>query len=166
MERLDQTVDQLDSDKLHVYQRRGANPPDLSVPRRYTLTHSDLTGELFLTIGTEYDINRIYHIYTRLMRDEVLACWKEDEGGPILHVYCHVSGGLIVGTAKWRYGIFQYHLPMVLQAFRYGDQPLFETHPDLDQAPVQVHFHAREAKYNRIEDWGTLAHYVIRSTNR
>ena len=34
--------------------------------------------------------------YTRLMRDEVLAEWLEDEDGPALHVYCHVSGGLVL----------------------------------------------------------------------
>jgi hypothetical protein len=154
-------MSQLDPKKLHVNLRRGATPAGLYGPRRYTLTHSDATGDLFLTIGLNYDQRQVSGIYTRLMRDEVLAEWKEDDSGPALHVYCHVSGGLIFGTAGWRYSIFKYHLPQVLEAFRYGDRPLFGACPELDQAPVRVHFQSSVARYNCIEDWGKLANYVL-----
>ena len=43
------------------------------IPRRYTLTHSDRTGELFLYVGIDYNKHQISGWYTRLMRDEVLA---------------------------------------------------------------------------------------------
>ncbi len=154
-------MSQLDPKKLHVNLRRGATPPGLYGPRRYTLTHSDTTGDLFLTIGLNYDYRQISGIYTRLMRDEVLAEWKEDANGPALHVNCHVSGGLILGTVRWRYGIFKYHLPMVLEAFRFGDRQLFEVRRDLDQASVQVHFNSSIARFNCVENWGTLSNYVI-----
>lgn len=52
-------------------------------------------------------------------------------------------------------------MPMVLQAFRYGDRDLFQAHPDLDQAVIWVHFHAKEAKYNRTEKWGIFSDYQI-----
>jgi hypothetical protein len=159
-------MSQLEPKKLHLNLRRGATPPGLYGPRRYTLTHSDATGDLFLTIGLNYDRRQVSGIYTRLMRDEVLAEWIEDESGPTLHVYCHVSGGLIFGTSGWRYRIFQYHLPMVLQAFRYGDRPLFEARPELDQAPVRVHFHSNHSHYKRVEDWGKLANYAIHTSTR
>jgi hypothetical protein len=90
------------------------------------------------------------------MRDEVLAEWCEDEEGPALHVHCHVSGGLVVGSAGWRFAIFQQELPLVLEAFRCGDRQLFEVHPELDSAPIWVHFHAAQARYNRLEQWGVL----------
>ena len=159
-------MSQLDPKKLHLTLRRGATPPGLYVPRRYTLTHSDASGDLFLTIGLNYDRGQVSGIYTRLMRDEVLAEWVEDESGPTLYVHCHVSGGLIFGTAGWRYSIFQYHLPLVLQAFRYGDRPLFEAHPELDQAPVRVYFHSNLSRYNRVEDWGKPANYAIDALTR
>ena len=38
-------------------------------PRKYTLTHSDRTGRLFLTIDKEYNEQQISGLYTRLMRD-------------------------------------------------------------------------------------------------
>lgn len=66
-------MSKLDPGKLHVTFNGGTSPVDLEFPRRYTLTHSDLTGDLFLTIGREYDEEHISGIYTRLMRDEVLA---------------------------------------------------------------------------------------------
>lgn len=61
--------------KLHVRFQPGTTPVNPVVPRRYTLTHSDRTGHLFLTIGSDYDGAQISGWYTRWMRDEVLAEW-------------------------------------------------------------------------------------------
>jgi hypothetical protein len=126
------------------------------VPRRYTLTHSDATGDLFLTIGSDYDRKQLSGWQTRFMRDEVLAEWREEgeNGGRVLHVHCHVSGGFVAGPAGWRYAIFQRELPLVLEAFRFGDRALFEAQPELDRAPILVHFHATQSRYNRTEAWG------------
>jgi hypothetical protein len=98
------------------------------------------------------------------MRDEVLAEWQDDGDGPCLHVYCHVSGGLVLGTAGWRYAIFRHELPLVLEALRHGDRQLFAAHPELDQAPIKIHFHSRRRRYRRVERWGTPADYRITST--
>jgi hypothetical protein len=153
-------MSRLKSEKLHVRFVPDAAPEGPVTPRRYTLTHSDATGDLFLTIGPDYDRKQISGWYTRLMRDEVLAEWREEEDGLALHVHCHVSGGLIVGSAGWRDAIFQRELPLVLEAFRFGDRRLFETQPELDQAPIWVHFHAKQPRYNRVESWGVPADYT------
>ena len=79
--------------KLSVRLAEGSFSDGPVMPRCYSLTHSDTTGDLFLTIGPDFDRAQISVLYTRLMRDEVLAEWREDEDGPALHVYCHVSGG-------------------------------------------------------------------------
>jgi hypothetical protein len=150
----------LKPEKLHVRFVAGVTPEGPPTPRRYTLTHSDLTGELYLSIGPDYDRRQIAGWYTRLMRDEVLAEWREEEDCPALHVHCHVSGGLIVGSAAWRDVIFQRELPLVLEALRYGDRGLFETQPALERAPVYVHFHATQARYNRTERRGVPADYA------
>ncbi|MBN1148497.1 MAG: staygreen family protein [Anaerolineales bacterium] len=154
-------MSRLNTDKLHVRLRHGAVPADLQMPRRYTLTHSDLTGDLFLVIGAEYDRRAISGLYTRLMRDEVLAEWLSDEDGPALHVYCHVSGGFVLGAPGWRNEILHYHMPQVLQALRYGDQALFDARPELDQAPVFVHFRASQARYHRKEAWGVMGDHRL-----
>jgi hypothetical protein len=95
-----------------------------------------------------------------MMRDEVLAEWESVEDGLALHVHCHVSGGLVVGAAPWRDAIFRRELPLVLEAFRYGDRALYAAHPALDAAPVYVHFHSSQAGYDRVEPWGVPADYA------
>lgn len=47
--------------------------PKMVLPRRYTLTHSDSTGEIYLTVAHDYDLKQISGWYTRIMRDEILA---------------------------------------------------------------------------------------------
>jgi hypothetical protein len=151
-------MEHLDPSKLSVSFLPGAHPRGPIIPRAYTLTHSDTTGDLFLAIGPTYHSSQILGWYTRLMRDEVLACWQEEEGFS-LHVHCHVSGGLVFGGSRWREAIFRKHLPMVLEAFRYGDRDLVDEIPHLGLAPVLVFFHAREKQLNRTEEMGMFDDY-------
>jgi hypothetical protein len=150
--------------RLHVRFAPGTAPEGPVTPRRYTLTHSDATGELYLTAGAGYDREQISGLYTRLMRDEVLAEWDVEDGEPALHVYCHVSGGLAFGPAGWRYAIFRQELPLVLEAFRHGDRELYAAHPDLDAAPILVHFRSHRRRYRKVQRWGTPADYRLRGS--
>jgi len=149
----------LNPEKLHVTYLPGAGRDGPLSPRRYTLTHSDVTGELFLSIGTEYDRKRISHWYTKLMRDEVLAEWEADNGRPYLVVHCHVSGGLVFGWAGMRNGIFRRELPLALEAIRFGDRLFIQAYPELDGSMVQVRFHAAQARYDVKKDWGQMKDY-------
>lgn len=153
----------LNPNKLHVKFKQGITPQEPLTPRAYTLTHSDSTGDLFLTIAQQYNIPQISGWYTRLMRDEVLAQWESEANLPSLHVHCHVSGGLLFGTANWRESIFRRHMPMVLEAFRYGDRKLFETHPEMDHAKIWVHFHRARSHQDKVESWGQAKDYRINS---
>ena len=128
-------------------------------PRRYTLTHSDRTGELFLSIGLDYNRHQISGWYTRLMRDEVIAEWKQDDKGSSFHVYLHINGGLVFGGAGWRDKIFRSELQLVLESIRYGDKHLFTVYPELDDAPIYVHFQSSNPKYNKIEQFGIPSNY-------
>jgi hypothetical protein len=154
-------MSQLNPAKLHVRYLDEMQPGETTLPRCYTLTHSDTTGDLFLTIGRTYDREQISGWYTRLMRDEVLAEWKREEDSLGLHVHCHVSGGLVFGLARWRDAILRHHMPQVLQTFRHGDGELFVRFPEFERAPIWVHFHARQRSLDRVERWGTLADYRL-----
>ena len=149
----------LNPEKLHVTYLTGTVSGDITMPRRYTLTHSDITGELFLTIGSEYDTKQISGIYTKLMRDEVLAELTGEVDSLVFRVYCHVSGGFIFGTARWRYNIFQCELPLALEAIRYGDRTIFEQNPKLEDATIIIHFQSTNSRFDKVEDWGTMAEY-------
>jgi hypothetical protein len=148
-------MEHLNPEKLHIDFIDGANADGPITPRAYTLTHSDMTGDLFLTIGQHYNFPQLSGFYTRLMRDEVLAKWEVKEEVS-LHVHCHVSGGLVFGGPKMRYRIFKYSLPMVLEAFWYGDRVLLSQHPEFAKGKIIVHFHARQKRYNTDEAWGVL----------
>jgi hypothetical protein len=146
--------------KLKVTRLSGANAEALTVPRRYTLTHSDLTGALFLSIGSDYDSRTTSGLYARLMKDEVLAELINDRGAMILNVYCRISGGgFVFGGARLRSSIFRSELPLALEAIRYGDRTLFEQNPELDQSPVYVHFQSTDSRFNKVERWGIIADY-------
>ncbi len=143
-------------DKLHVVFKDSIEKNILILPRKYTLTHSDSTGDLFLTIGDDYDYDQISCFYTRLMRDEVLAEWQKNNNHYVLHFYLHVSGGVIFGWASMRDRIFRHHLPLVFQALKYGDRKLFEELPFLNESQVIVHFNSKNKKYNKIEEFGLI----------
>ncbi len=148
----------LNPNLLHVEFINGVSETGPITPRAYTLTHSDFTGELFLAIGKEFNYSQIGGIYTRLMRDEVLAEWELSES-IILHVFCHVSGGLVFGTARMRNNIFRYHLPMVLESFWYGDRILVKENPHLAKGRVIIHFISKKKRFDKDEDWGVFEDY-------
>ena len=149
----------LNPKKLHVSFKQGVSPKVFSTPRRYTLTHSDRVGDLFLTIGSDFNKKQISGFLTQFMRDEALGEWKKNAGKPELHVYCHVSGGLVLGSAKWRNSILRREMPLVLEVFRFGDKELFETASQLDLSPIRIHFRSANPKFNTVENWGTPRDY-------
>ncbi|TRO47719.1 hypothetical protein E2P47_04040 [Candidatus Bathyarchaeota archaeon] len=148
-------MDVLSLEHLHVKFMPEVDSTGPVENRCYTLTHSDFTGELFLSVGLKFDKKSISGFYTKLMRDEVLAEWLKDKNDYSLHVYCHVSGGIIIGTAGWRDSIFRRELPLVLKCFSTGDKGLFGANPKLDDSPIFVHFKSSKNKYNKVEQWGT-----------
>ncbi len=148
----------LEPSKLHVQFRPPAQEDGPIHPRAYTLTHSDSTGQLFLTIGPEYDNKQIGGWHTRLMRDEVLAEWREVEGAHELCVHCEVERGL--GSRSMRESIFRRELDLVLETFRYGDRALYDKMLNLDSARVVVFFHMKKEQNDKVEDWGRMGDYV------
>jgi len=145
-------------EKLHVYM--ASEMEGAKLPRTYTLTHSDRTGDLYLTIARDYDQEVISGWYARLMRDEVLGEWQE-QGDLSLHIHCHVSGGFVLGPAKWRESIFRQHLPMVLEAICNGDGEFISGEPDFRRAPIKVNFHAKQEDLDRVEVWGWVQDFLV-----
>jgi hypothetical protein len=158
-------VSQLGLEKLQVKFLPGVDSTGPIDNRRYTLTHSDFSGDLFLSIGLEFDKQAISGLYTRLMRDEILAEWQKQEESFSLHVYCHVSGGIILGTAGWRYSIFKRELPLVLKCICNGDKDLYNENPSLKNRNILIHFKTKNKKYNKLERWGTPKDYLIKNAS-
>ena len=149
-------------EKLEVIIKGDITETGPIIPRRYTLTHSDATGKLTLTIGSQHDPKQISGWYTRLMRDEVLAEWIKRDSLCSLDVYCHVSGGLIFGGSSMRESIFLNEMPLVLEALRFGDRLLFDRHVELDDAVIRIHLQ-RSSKDYRVVDMGSPRDYALKT---
>jgi hypothetical protein len=151
------SLNRLNPKKLHVTFLPPTTVDTPLLPRCYTLTHSDRTGDLFLTIADKFNEKQLKGWQTRIMRDEVVAEWLIFEEVYSLHVYCQVSGG--IGTLGFRDNIFRRELPLVLETFRYGDKKHFKANPILDEARINIHFQSKKEKYNKVEDWGIPLNY-------
>lgn len=147
-------MSKLNPEKLSVEFRPGVTAAEPVIPRRYTLTHSDITAELFLTIGLTYAFDK-----TNIMKDEVLAEWIKTKDRYFCHVYLHVDGKFGEKETAMRNYIFRRELPLALEAIRYGDRKFFDVHPELNHIPIIVYFMSESPKFNSIENWGNFSDY-------
>jgi len=126
------------------------------IPRRYTLTHSDETGEIFLIIDSEYADYKLAED-----RQEVLGEWRTTDN-------CHYFflGNVHVDSdensfehAKKRYDIFNRELPLALKAIKAGDESFFSCYPQLEAAPIFIRFHSEYPELNQTLYFKTFAAY-------
>lgn len=142
-------------ERLSVEYRDGVTATAPIIPRRYTLTHSDTTGQLFLTLGTHYAWDLLNPI-----RDEVLGTWMPN--GSCFCVYVYIDHGEFdERTAKKRNEVFRRELPLALTAIRYGDRFLFAKYPALDDASLIIHFVSSYPPFARQENWGTFRNFSV-----
>lgn len=124
--------------------------------RTYTLTHSDDTGELFLSISSGIDSSKI----DWRMRDEVVGTWQIVGGQYCLVCSVHISGGEFdEKKSRSRFAIFKEELPLALKGIINGDKGLFDYYPWLLNAPVQVKFCSVYPEFNQMMYYGLARHY-------
>jgi len=126
------------------------------IPRRYTLTHSDETGELFLTIDSQYAYDKLEED-----RQEVLGEWITPDRCYYyflanVHVDSHED---TFENAKNRFDVFYNKLPLALKAIKAGDASFFNCHPQLEVAPIYIQFNSKYPEYNQILNFKTFASY-------
>ena len=144
----------IDPSKVHAELRDRVSPISPILDRKYTVTHSDETADLFVTIGRHYANDKIGPT-----RDEVLLAYESTETGMMLLGEVLIAGDEITGNAKMRSEIFAREMPIALQAIRYADRRLFQTKPDLDELPIFIWFRSSEPEYNKLFDFGTMSEY-------
>jgi len=137
-------LEKLDPEKLSVTFVPPVTPTDPIRFRRYTLTHSDDTGKLFLTVGLYYDFDKI----NPETRDEVLGEWALiNPNYYALQLIVYV-GNSNFEVAQRRYNVFLKELPLAIEAILYGDKELFKKHPELLGAPISVRFISSFPQFN------------------
>lgn len=153
-ENIQQNREILNPEKLFVEFRTGATLITPILGRYYTLTHSDITADLFLTIALNYAWDK-----TNSMRDEVLAKWCIGDIGYYFYGYVDVDGEFKPEVTRLRNRIFRRKLPLALKAIRYGDRDFFRVHRELDYVPIWIYFNSANPQYNKFEYWGVPANF-------
>ncbi|WP_300260384.1 staygreen family protein [Clostridium sp.] len=148
-----------DPKMLSVEFRNGITDENPIEGRKYTLTHKDDTGELFLTVALAYAYDKI----NSSARDEVFGVWKRVNNRFILKIYLYVDGKVGKEEAIKRDSIFRKELPLALSTIAYGDRKFLENNYDLLNSKIIVRFISAYEELNKIENYGTLKYY---SNNR
>ncbi len=124
--------------------------------RKYTMTHDDYTGELFVSIGCRFDDSRIGEL-----RDEVLAEWVPCNGQYMLSAQVLVSdGGFDEQTADKRFRIFRREMDKALAAIVIGDMPFYSMFPWFLDFPIFVQYRSIYPQYNKIIPYDTPRTYL------
>jgi hypothetical protein len=144
-------------ERLTAEYRDGVSTTEPIISRSHTLTHSDLTGELFLTIGTQFAWDKV----NTDMRDEVLGVWKMERNNLCYNAYVYIDNKEHdFNTAVRRNEVFRRELPLALTAIRYGDRFLIDRHPYLDDAFIIVNFMSSYPQLFKQEYWGNFSSYA------
>ncbi|MGA4516847.1 staygreen family protein [Solibacillus silvestris] len=149
-------MNKFNPERLSVEYRDGVTSTDPVISRHHTLTHSDDTGELFLTIGTQFAWDKVNND----MRDEVIGEWKTNGHCIYYNAYVMVNKeGQDFNTAMRRYEVFRRELPLALTAIRYGDRFLFNVYPALDNGLIIVNFISTYPQLYKQEIFGTFSSF-------
>ncbi|BAK17900.1 hypothetical protein SSIL_3477 [Solibacillus silvestris StLB046] len=149
-------MNKFNPERLSVEYRDGVTATDPVISRHHTLTHSDDTGELFLTIGTQFAWDKV----NIDMRDEVIGEWKTNGHCIYYNAYVMVNKeGQDFNTAMRRYEVFRRELPLALTAIRYGDRFLFNVYPALDNGLIIVNFISTYPQLYKQEIFGTFSSF-------
>jgi hypothetical protein len=124
--------------------------------RKYTLTHSDETGIMFLTIANEYN----YSAINQDLRDELLGTWRTYDDSYRLFLYAYV-GDSDYFSSLIKYSAFKYHMNLALQAIIYGDRELLKEYPELTNSPIYIKFDSSIPTFDNYEFYGYVKNYII-----
>lgn len=145
---------ELNPQKVFAQYRDIMKPYGPVMGRFYTITHSDISAELFVFVASDYAEDQITK-----MRDEVRVAWEQYKEGVALIGSVIVDGSGVTGNASIRNNIFYNEMPTALQALRQADRFLFDKEPKLDNSPVFIQFISDNPKYNKTYDFGAIGIY-------
>ncbi len=145
---------ELNPQKVFVQYRDIMKPHAPVMNRKYTITHSDITAELFVFVAKNFAEDKITS-----MRDEVRVAWEQNSKGLVLIGSVIVDGIGVIGNAYTRNNIFYNEMPTALQALRQADRFLFDKERNLDNTSVFIHFISSSPIYDKTYDFGVIGAY-------
>lgn len=145
---------ELNSDRVHTEYRDGVSETFPLVGRKYTITHSDETAEVFVTIGKEFASDKF-----GALRDEVILMLTQREGKIQMYGTVIVNSEEIPNGAKYRNDIFLRELPGALEALRFADRDFYNQYEMLDELPIYIWFQSTFDEFNKVYDYGKMKDY-------
>ena len=145
---------QLNPQKVFAQYRDIIKPYEPVIGRKYTITHSDATAELFVFIAENYAEDQVTK-----MHDDVKIGWEQTDSGLALIGSVVVDGKGVRGNPSIRNKIFYNEMPTALQALRHADRFLFDNNPMIDRAPVLIHFISSNPAYDKTYNFGAIGNY-------
>lgn len=147
---------ELSPQKVFVQYRDNIKPYDPIKGRKYTITHSDITAELFVFIANNYATDQITSIH-----DEVKLGWEQTQRGLFLIGSVLVDGTDVIGNSEIRNRIFYTEMPTALTALRQADRFIFQKYPYIDNTPVLIHFISEKPTYDKTYNFGPIGNYKL-----
>lgn len=147
---------ELDTRKVFTQYRGCIQPYEPVGGRKYTITHSDTTAELFVFISEEYAEDQVSK-----MHDEVRLSLESVTKGYILQGYVIIDNREVKGDSELRNRIFYNEMPVALQALRQADRFLYERYPFLENAHVIIQFISSQPEYHKTYDFGCIGNYRV-----
>ena len=145
---------ELNPQKVVVQYRDIMKPYEPVISRKYTITHSDTTAELFVFVAENYAEDQVTK-----MHDEVRIAWEQTKKGLALIGSVIVDGKDVSGNAYIRNKIFLNEMPTALQALRQADRFLFNKEPALDNTPIFIHFISSNPAYDKTYNFKVIGNY-------
>lgn len=145
---------ELNPTKVFVQYRDRMKPYGPVMNRLYTITHSDITAELFVFIAENFAEDQVTS-----ERDEVRISWMHTDKGLMLSGYVLVDNQEVKGNSFKRNKIFYEEMPVALQALRQADRFMFVRHPDLDHTPIMIQFISAYPIYDKTYYFGVIGDY-------
>lgn len=142
------------SNQVFVEYRDDVTPTSPLEERTYTMTHSDTTGDLYVTIGLNYAKDKVNEI-----QDQVYLSWVPLKDSYFLYGEVVVDDPMGQGNTSKRNDIFKREMPLALKAIYTADLPLFEDSPALKETPVLIKFQSSSPEYNKLYNYGKIGDY-------
>lgn len=143
--------------KLKVRFILPASPTEPLNGRKYTITHSDDSGQLFLDIGTDFN----YEAMSANSRVEIMTEWQIDWQYRLTgRVYVDL-GDCTIDEAQIRFNDFQKSIAKALQGIAFGDRLFLSNYPLLLDAPIYIYFESNYQEFKQLYYYGTLKQYLM-----
>ncbi len=126
--------------------------------RKYTITHSDETGQIFVTIGCSYAEDKFGP-----SRDEVLLSLECINGCWQFFGIVHLDPPNDRIDISTRRDIFLREMHVALEAVRHVDKTLFSCYPCLDYSTITIQFQSKNPDYHKSYSFGKIGDYRMPS---